>query len=282
MAYMVSNYRLPEDLSGTILEDIMDVKLREIAAARDKLPASSICNALERAEPVRSLKEALLRRGPAVIAEIKRASPSAGILREDFDPVKIAREYEVSGAAAISVITEVHYFEGSLEILATLRWGPRIPLLRKDFLVDSYQVLESRYAGADAILLIATLLNERSLKKLREEAEGLGMDVLVEVHDEEEVHRAVDTGATLIGVNNRDLRTFEVTLDTSFRLASLLPKTVISVAESGIRKVEDIRALMAAGYRGFLIGEQFMRARSPGAALSELLSACTRAEKKVS
>ena len=275
-------YRLPEEIKGTILEEIMEIKLREVKAAQDKLPSPSLRKALERAEPVRSLKGALLRHNPAIIAEIKRASPSAGLLRQDFEPVGFAREYERSGAAAISMVTEVHHFMGGLEYLATLRWHSQVPLLRKDFLVDSYQILESRCAGADAILLIGALLAESSLRRLRGEADALGMDVLVEVHDERELGLALAAGASLIGVNSRDLRTFEVSLDVCFRLAPLLPKTVIAVAESGIRSAEDIHKLMSAGYRGFLIGEQFMRASSPGAALAEILSASARVEKKAS
>ena len=282
MANIGSSYRLPEDLKGSILGEIMEIKLLEIAAAKQKLPASSLRKALERAEPVRSLKGSLLRRAPAIIAEIKKASPSAGILREDFNPVQIAREYQKSGAAALSVITEVHHFKGSLENLAAVRWSSRVPLLRKDFLVDSYQILEARCSGADAVLLIAALLDAGSLAKLIEEAGALGMEVLVEVHDEQELKRALAAGATLIGVNNRDLRTFEVSLDVCIKLAPLLPKTLVPVAESGIRQAEDIHKLTAAGYRGFLIGELFMKAPSPGAALSELLSACARTIKKAS
>ena len=183
MILTATRYQLPEVLKGTILEQILEVKLREIEGAKQKLPAVSLGGALERAEPVRSLKKALLARSPAIIAEIKKASPSAGILRKDFNPTQIAREYEKNGAAAISVVTEVHHFRGNLEDLACLRWAVRVPLVRKDFIVDPYQILEARIAGADAVLLIASLLDTISLEKLRQETEALGMESLVEIHD---------------------------------------------------------------------------------------------------
>lgn len=267
-----NDYQLPENLKGTILEKIMYAKVHEIIGAKNRLPAYSIENVLDRAPEVVSLKKALASRTPAVIAEIKRASPSAGMIREDFDPVKIAREYRDSGAAALSIVTEVHHFRGGLEILARLRWETKLPLLRKDFIVDPYQVLEARHAGADAVLLIAALLDVSSLKGLRAEVERHGMDALVEVHNELEVQKALDAGATIIGVNNRDLRTFEVSLDVSLNMARILPGSVIAVAESGIRTASDIQRLAGAGYRGFLVGEQLMRSPSPGAALSELIS----------
>jgi indole-3-glycerol phosphate synthase len=268
-----SAYRLPKNLQGTILEKIIDSKIPEVLAARRRVPAASIENALERSPAVRSLKKALLSCSPpAVISEIKRASPSAGLIRSDFDPVRIAREYRQAGAAALSVITEVHHFRGNLEYLAALRWHTDLPLLRKDFIIDAYQLLEARWAGADAVLLIAALLEPGDLESLRLEAARLGMDALVEVHDEAELHAALDMGADLIGVNNRDLRTFEVSLETSLRLARLMPSGILAVAESGIRSAEDIRRLSEAGFRGFLVGEQLMRSASPGAALRELRS----------
>jgi indole-3-glycerol phosphate synthase len=220
---------------------------------------------------VRPFKSALLSRSPAIIAEIKRASPSAGIMRTDFDPIKIAREYQNAGAAALSVISEVHHFHGSLENLACLRWNVRLPLLRKDFIIDSYQIVESRHAGADAVLLIAALLDMSTLAEFRKEAESYGMEALVEVHGADELEKALDAGAKLIGVNNRDLRTFEVSLDVCLNLARLLPNDVLAVAESGIHTADDIRRLSAAGYRAFLVGEKLMRAPSPGAALAGLL-----------
>jgi indole-3-glycerol phosphate synthase len=211
-----------------------------------------------------------------VIAEIKKASPSAGLLRADFDPIAIGAEYRRSGAAAISVLTEATFFQGTIETLASLKWHSDLPLLRKDFIVDPYQVLEARHAGADAVLLIAALLDDARLKGLRAGIEELGMDALVEVHSETELARALDSGASFIGVNSRDLRTFEVSLDVCERLAARLPPHVVGVAESGLRVPEDVRRMARAGYRGFLIGEPLMRAASPGAALDGFVSVLKR------
>jgi indole-3-glycerol phosphate synthase len=273
MLQRASDYRAPEAIRGTILEKIMHVKVHELIGAMEKFPALSVQNVIEHAPEVRPFKKSLIRRSPAVIAEIKKASPSSGVIREDFDPLAIAREYEDSGAAALSVLTEVQHFQGGLEILAQLRWYSKLPLLRKDFIIDPYQVLEARHAGADAVLLIAALLDKDLLKSLRVEAESLGMEALVEVHDEAELKKALDSGATLIGVNNRDLRTFEVSLEVSVALARMLPKEVLAVSESGIRAADDIKRLSDAGYRAFLVGEPLIRAASPGDALSKLLSA---------
>jgi len=276
-----NEYRLPGNLEGTILEKIVRRKVPEIMAARSAFPAASIESALERAEAVRSLKNALASgRPPAIIAEIKKASPSAGLICEDFDPVRFAREYAKSGAAALSVITEVHHFRGNLEFLAMLRWHTDLPLLRKDFIIDPYQILEARRSGADAVLLIAALLDPDDLRSMILETERLGMDALVEVHHEKELRNAIDAGAGLIGVNNRDLRTFDVSLDVSLDLAPHIPARVPAVAESGIRSAEDIRRLSEAGYNGFLVGEQLMRAPSPGTALRELRSGMDSARRR--
>jgi len=271
MASVGTGYQLPKDLRGTILERIMQAKLYEIAGAKQALPAVSMQSVLGRAPEIRPLKDAVLRRSPAIIAEVKRASPSAGLIRPDFDAVQIADEYQKAGAAAISVLTEVTHFRGGLECLARLRWFTQVPLLRKDFIVDPYQVIEARHAGADAVLLIAALLDTAALMSLRTLAEALGMDALVEVHSGSELDRVLESGATLIGVNNRNLRTFEVSLQVSLGLAPHLPKHVVAVSESGIRSADDIRRLSDAGYRGFLVGEQLLRADSPGAALSAML-----------
>jgi indole-3-glycerol phosphate synthase len=272
MTTTVETYSLPAELKGTMLERIMTARLPEVESTKRKFPGESIRLALERAPQVRSLRRTLARR-PGIVAEIKKASPSAGLLRPDFDPVAIAEECQKAGAAAISVVTEANFFQGGLETLAGLRWHIDLPLLRKDFIVDPYQVLEARHAGADAVLLIAALLDSASLKELRCSVEELGMDALVEVHTEEEVERALEAGSTLIGVNSRDLRSFEVSLDVCRRLAACLPREAVAVAESGIGTAEDIRWLSKVGYRGFLIGESLMRAPSPGAALTEFLSA---------
>ena len=270
MLQTASDYRLPQEFKGTILEKIMHSRVHELIGAKKKFPSVAMENVLERAPEVRSFRNALKAHSPAIIAEIKKASPSAGVIREDFDPVKIAEEYQGAGAAALSVLTEVQHFRGGLENLSRIRWSSKLPLLRKDFIIDLYQVVEARHAGADAVLLIAALLNPASLKELRTETERLGMDALVEVHNEAELDRALESGATLIGVNNRNLRTFEVSLDVSINLARKMPKDALAVSESGIRSADDLRRLSGAGYRGFLIGEHLMRAESPGKALKEL------------
>jgi indole-3-glycerol phosphate synthase len=271
MLNAANDYVMPEAIKGTILEKIVHAKVHELIGSQGKLPAVSLESAMDRAPAVRSFKRALMTRKPAILAEIKQASPSAGLICEDFDPIRIAKEYQDSGAAVLSVITEVKHFRGGLEILARLRWSAKIPLLRKDFLIDPYQILESRHAGADAVLLIAALLDSSMLRHMRAEAERYGMEALVEVHNESEMQRALDAGATVIGVNNRDLRSFEVSLDVALNLARILPKGIIGIAESGIRTPDDIRRLSEAGYRGFLVGEHLMRSRSPGAALKELM-----------
>jgi indole-3-glycerol phosphate synthase len=270
MIQTVRDFHLPDELRGTVLEKIMVSEIRSLIGAQQKWPAEAIVMALEKAAPVRSLTHALLKNPPSVIAEIKRASPSAGVLRQEFDPIVVALEYQKGGAAAISVVTEATHFLGSLETIAHLRWHSKLPLLRKDFIVDPYRILEARHAGADAVLLIAALLDTQSLRNLRVKAQEYGMDALVEVHDRRELERALESGARLIGVNNRDLRTFQVSLETSLNLAAHFPKDVVAVSESGIKSAEDIRRLSQVGYRGFLVGEQLMRASSPKEALVAL------------
>ncbi len=264
------DYRLPELLRGTFLEDIMGARIPEIVGSCRKWPAEAIRPAIDRVPPPRSLRRSLMRRSPGIIAELKKASPSAGLLRKEFDPLMLGRELESAGAAALSVVTEPRYFQGNLEYVAALRWSAGVPILRKDFIVDSYQLLETRHAGADCVLLIAALLDEILLRRLLEETEALGMEALVEVHSGGELDLAIRSGATIIGVNNRDLRTLDVSLDVSLGLAGQLPKQILAVSESGIRTGDDIRRLSDAGYRGFLVGERLMRAASPAAALLEL------------
>ena len=202
-----------------------------------------------------------------VIAECKRRSPSRGILRREYDPVAIARAYEAAGAAAISVLTEPTFFDGDLDHLRDVRRDVRLPLLRKDFTVCTYQLWEARAAGADAVLLIVAALDDDALKTLLTDARTIGLDALVEVHDEAELARALTAGADLIGVNNRNLRTLTVDVDASRRLARLLPADVIGVAESGLKSLDDLRTLQAFGYAAFLMGERLMTAPDPGAAL---------------
>jgi len=214
--------------------------------------------------------------GIAVIAELKRASPSRGLIRPDFDPVSLAKEFESAGATALSVLTDAEFFQGSLENLRRASAATKLPCLRKDFIVDEFQLLEARANGADAVLLIVAALTPAELKMLVRRASEYKLDVLCEVHDEMELQRAVDEGCTLIGVNSRDLRTFKVDLETSFRLANSIPKNALPVAESGIHRGADIARLRAVGYRAFLIGESLMRAKSPGEALQALLAEAQR------
>ncbi len=209
--------------------------------------------------------------GTKVIAEFKRRSPSKGTIRSDAEPAVIAKAYERGGAAAISVLTEPDYFDGSLEDLQAVRRTTSLPILRKDFIVDEFQVYEAAAAEADALLLIVAALSDSELNKLRRiTEEELGMDAVVEVHTLEELRRAIDAGAKLIGVNNRNLATFEVSLDTSIELAAQAPADKILLSESGIKTVDDVSTLLAAGYHGFLIGETLMRAADPAALIAQL------------
>jgi len=216
------------------------------------------------------------RDGIAVIAELKKASPSKGLIRADFRPVELARELEGAGAVALSVLTDEEFFQGSLENLRNASAAVSIPCLRKDFMVDEFQMLEARANSADAVLLIVAALTSDELTRLGAAAHSRGLDVLCEVHDREELKRALNAGFDLIGVNTRDLKTFKVDLQTAFDLASEFSPGVVRVAESGIHSGEDVAQLQAAGYQAFLIGESLMRAQSPGAALRELMQAPSR------
>jgi indole-3-glycerol phosphate synthase len=207
----------------------------------------------------------------AVIAELKKASPSKGLIRASFHPEELARELESAGAAALSVLTDEEFFQGSLENLRKASAAVAIPCLRKDFMVDEFQMLEARANSADAVLLIVAALSSEELSRLGRAARSQGLDVLCEVHDSDELHRALDAGFDLIGVNTRDLKTFHVDLRTALDLAEKFPANVVRVAESGIHSAEDLARLQAAGYQAFLIGESLMRAESPGAALRELM-----------
>jgi len=210
-----------------------------------------------------------------VIAECKRRSPSRGVLREHYDPVAIASGYADAGAAAISILTEPTFFDGSLEHLAAVRPVVSVPILRKDFIVSEYQLHEARAAGADAVLLIVGALRPVEVKVLREHAAALGLDVLVEVHDATELAIAIDAGARIVGVNNRNLRTLQVDVGVSEQLIANMPADVIAVSESGLRTAADIMRLKELGYRGFLIGERFMSTANPGAQLEELIAQCS-------
>jgi len=257
------------------LAEIIATRKQRVALAKSNVPRFAIERAARQTRAhaaANSLRGALSNgTGGKIIAEFKRRSPSKGAIKAGADPQAVARQYENGGAAAMSVLTEPDYFDGSLDDLRDVRKATELPLLRKDFIVDEYQVYESAAAPADALLLIVAALNDSDLLSLRELAEDkLGMDALVEVHTADEMRRAIDCGATLIGVNNRNLATFEVSLDTSMELAAQAGPETILISESGIETAADIRRLRAAGYRGFLIGETLMRAEDPSALIAEL------------
>lgn len=222
--------------------------------------------------PTRGFASQLGGASRRIIAEVKRASPSRGIFRSDFDPIAIAQEYAGHGASAISVLTEERFFHGSLDHLEQIHHAVAVPLLRKDFIVDPYQLVEARSYGADAVLLIAALLEPEKLRDLCQQARSLWLDSLVEVHTEGELERALDAGTQLVGINNRDLKTFEVSLATTQKLAPLIPPGTLAVCESGIDSPEQIRQIESWGVRLFLVGESLMRAPRPGEKLRELLT----------
>jgi indole-3-glycerol phosphate synthase len=257
-----------------ILDDIVAHTRDVVAAARREVPSSALRARPWWNDPRRGFRAALAAAAtpPAVIAEIKRASPSRGVIREAFDPPAHARGYAAAGATALSVLTERRWFHGGLEHLDAVRAAVPLPLLRKDFLVDPYQVEEARAFGADAVLVIAAVGTSGLGGELLAAAREHGLDALVEVHDARELAWATSAGATLIGVNNRDLRTFATSLETTERLAPSVPPDALLVAESGIHTAADLRRMARAGARAVLIGEAFMEAPEPGAALRELLA----------
>jgi len=222
-------------------------------------------------QPTRGFAKKLAGIERRIIAEVKKASPSKGLIRADFDPVTIARDYAAHGASAISVLTEERFFQGSLRYLEEIRAAVEVPLLRKDFTLDPYQIVEAKSCGADAVLLIAAMLDARLMADLRAQANELKLDTLIEVHTEKELAAAVEAGAQMIGVNNRDLKTFQVSLATTERLAPLIPPGTPAVCESGIDSLEQIRRVEQWGIHVFLIGESLMRAPEPGKKLAELL-----------
>jgi indole-3-glycerol phosphate synthase len=252
-----------------VLSEIITKKRERVAEAKNRVPLPEV----RRREYPHALRAALRAEGINIIAEFKRRSPSKGVIRADANLKEIVESYEAGGAVGISVLTEEDYFDGSLDDLRTVKIMVDLPVLRKDFVFDEYQVYESAAAGADAILLIVAALDDETLFRLRRVAEDeLGMDALVEVHTREEMKRAVASGATIIGVNNRDLRTFEVSLGTSLSLAREAPSEALLISESGLRGPDDLRRLREAGYDGFLIGETLMRAGNPEQALRTLRS----------
>jgi indole-3-glycerol phosphate synthase len=255
-----------------ILDDILARTRADLAARKARRPLAELEAALGAAPPARSLAAALRRPGEvACIAEIKRRSPSAGWIREGADAADVARRYAGAGAAALSVLTDEPFFGGTLDDLAAARAAVSVPLLRKDFVVDAYQVAEARAAGADAVLLIVGALADGEMRALLAAARRYGVEALVEAHDAAEVRRAVDAGAAVIGVNNRDLRTFTVDRELAPRLRAEIPSDRLVVAESGIRDAADVARLAAAGVDAMLVGEALMRAPDPGAALRALL-----------
>lgn len=257
------------------LDQILSAARRKVAAAKRAADLPDLERRAESHVP-RGFRRALHEKskdGVAVIAELKKASPSKGLIRQNFDATKLASELESAGAACLSVLTDEEFFQGSLENLRTASSAVKIPCLRKDFIVDEFQVLEARANSADAVLLIVAALTQAELTSLARSARSRELDVLCEVHDEDELQRAIDAGCDLIGVNTRDLRTFKVDPQTAFRLAEKLPANAVRVAESGIQSAEDIARLRSAGYQAFLIGESLMRAERPGDALRELMGA---------
>ena len=257
-----------------ILNKIVAVKREEVALALERKPLQAMRSDAESRVLTRDFEAAMrtkLAAGRnAVIAEIKKASPSKGVLREDFEPADIAQSYAEHGAACLSVLTDRNFFQGNVDFLKQARASCQLPVLRKDFLIDPYQVYESRAMGADAILLIAACLDDAQMQDMEGIARDLYMSVLVEVHDAAELERALALKTRLIGVNNRNLRTFEVTLDTTLSLVGQIPQDRLLVTESGILAREDVMRLAAAGVHAFLVGEAFMRAPNPGEALRAL------------
>jgi len=262
------------DETPDILRRIMARKAEVVAERSEQVTRQAFATRVEEAPPPRGFRAALehrIARGEAgVIAEIKKASPSKGVLRDPFDPPAIARSYEQGGASCLSVLTEADFFLGADEHLQQARAACGCPVVRKDFTFDPYQVYEARALGADCILLIVAALDDARLRELHALGESLGMDVLVEVHDEAELERALALEAGLVGINNRDLRTFETDIGTTMRLADRVPASVRLVTESGIHTAEEVATLRACGVHAFLVGEAFMRADSPGDKLAEL------------
>ena len=260
-----------------MIEAIPDILARIVAKKREQLakgvfPLAALEKLAEQQRRGRrDLRTALVSRTPAIIAEVKKASPSKGLLAADFDPVRIASAYQNGGAAALSVLTDAEFFQGSLGDLQAARATVALPVLRKDFTIAPEHVLEAAAHGADAILLIAAILSEREMRDFRETAAGFGMAALVEVHNRRELEMAVGAGSEIIGVNNRDLTTFEVSLETSLRLAEYFPDHVVRVSESGIREKSHIAALRGAGFTAFLIGEHLMKSGDAAAALRKLV-----------
>ncbi len=259
----------------SVLDQICDKKREHIRVKEAQTPLSDLKAIIEEIPLPCGFKSALTQKktdgSPALIAEVKKASPSKGIIRADFDPVQIAQIYEQSGAACLSVLTDEPYFQGHDDYLKAVKAAVSLPVLRKDFMIAPYQIFESRALGADCVLLIMAALNDSQASELCDIAKALCMDVLVEVHDEEELTRAIALNADIIGVNSRNLKTLEVSLDTAFDLLKIIPGTAIKVAESGIHSHDDLKALHTAGYDAFLVGESLMKQDDIAVAVKKLL-----------
>ncbi len=259
-----------------ILQKILARKAQEIESRKALKPRAELDKAVTEAPGVRgfvnALQQKMANNEPAVIAEIKKASPSKGVIRQDFNPPEIARSYQRGGAACLSVLTDVDFFQGSDEYLIAARQACELPVIRKDFIVDPYQVIEARALGADCILLIVAALDQQQLTSLYTLATELGMDVLVEVHDETEMKRALELDLPMVGINNRNLRTFETSLYTTLQMLHLLPQDCFVVTESGIHTREDVKFMRDHQVDAFLVGEAFMRQADPGQALSEIFA----------
>lgn len=265
----------------TILDEIHKHKLSEVAENKRRVSLEVLkeqCKKIQRTRPFgAALKSSTNIR---IIAEIKKASPSLGIIREDFNPVEIAHIYEAGGAAAVSVLTDEKFFQGSLSYLTDVKKSVNLPILRKDFIVDAYQIYEARSAGADAILLIAALLSKEEIQRYLDLAEELGMDCLVEVHSEAELKQVLQTNADIIGINNRDLATFKIDLETTLRLRPLIPAGKIVVSESGIKSRVDVKKLMKEGVDAILVGESLMKSHDMSSKLRELLGLVNHKDTK--
>jgi indole-3-glycerol phosphate synthase len=261
-------------MAGTILDEILAHKAGEVEARRSRRSLEEIERTIAGAPDtrgfVRALEQTVAHGRPAVIAEVKKASPSKGVIRADFQPTEIARSYQDAGATCLSVLTDEKYFQGSDAYLEAIRSAVELPLLRKEFIVDGYQIVESRSIGADCVLLIVAALNPESLHEFYGQARSIGLDVLIEVHDASELELALALEPELIGINNRNLKTFETSLTNTYDLLSAIPDDVLVVTESGIHSREDVQAMRGHDVHAFLVGEAFMRADDPGAALRML------------
>jgi len=257
---------------NNVLSQICNAKRAHVAASKSERPEAALLAALQYVPPPRGFKEALTKRKTGLIAEIKKASPSRGVIRADFNPADLAVAYELGGASCLSVLTDVPYFQGDDAYLASARNATKLPVLRKDFMLEPYQILESRVLGADCILLIMAALSDAAAVELEKLAHGLGMDVLIEVHDEEEMERALThLTSPLLGINNRNLKTLEVDIANSERLSKLMPKDRIVICESGIHTYADIKRMGRVGIHCFLVGESLMKQQDVTAATRKLL-----------